>query len=135
MGSPAETIAILHEVAESRKSPASLVPLIAATAVFHSPVMHTPQQGSDLVTQYLLAALKLFSQHDFHYVRKIVDGREAALEFVAEIDGIHVNGIDLISFDLEGKIIDFKVMIRPLQAIEVVRAKMLEQLQKAKGDH
>ncbi len=134
MRSPEQTIEILHEVAESREPPASLVPWIAEDAVFHSPVMHTSQYGRTLVMQYLGAALQLFSQYGFNYVRKIVDGQHAALEFVAEIDGIHVNGVDLISFDREGKIKDFKVMIRPRKAIEAVREKMLEQLEKAKGD-
>lgn len=129
MGSPAETVAVLHEVAESRMDPAALAELIADDAVFHSPVMHTPQHGKALVMQYLGAALMLFSQHGFHYVRKMVDEENAALEFVAEIDGVHVNGVDLIAFDPEGIIRDFKVMIRPRKAIEAVRAKMLAQLE------
>lgn len=133
MGSPAETVAVLHEVAESREAPAALAELIAEDAVFHSPVMHTPQHGKPLVMQYLGAALMLFSQHGFHYVRKMIDGDNAALEFVAEIDGIHVNGVDLIAFDSEGKIKDFKVMIRPRKAIEAVRAMMLAQLEASGG--
>ncbi|MEL1251807.1 nuclear transport factor 2 family protein [Aurantiacibacter gilvus] len=132
MGSPAETVAVLHEVAESRMDPAALAELIAEDAVFHSPVMHTPQHGKVLVMQYLGAALMLFSQHGFHYVRKLIDGENAALEFAAEIDGVHVNGVDLIAFDSEGMIKDFKVMVRPLKAIEAVRAKMLAQLEAAK---
>ena len=133
MGSPGRTIALLHQVAESRESPASLAPWIAEDAVFHSPVMHRPQEGRDLVMQYLMAALQLFSQHGFRYVRKIVDGGEAALEFVAEIDGIEINGLDLISLSDDGKIRDFKVMVRPYKAIEIVRTRMLAQLEAAKG--
>ena len=128
MGSPAETVAVLHEVAESRMAPTALADLIADDAVFHSPVMHTPQHGKALVMQYLGAALQLFSQHGFHYVRKMIDGENAMLEFVAEIDGVHVNGVDIIAFDPDGMIEDFKVMVRPLKAIEAVRAKMLAQL-------
>lgn len=128
MGSPAETVAVLHEVAESRMEPAALAALIAPDAVFHSPVMHTPQHGKELVMQYLGAALTLFSQHGFHYVRKLIDGENAVLEFMAEIDGIHINGVDLIAFDSDGMIKDFKVMIRPLQAIQAVRQQMLAQL-------
>ena len=70
----------------------------------------------------------MFSQHGFRYVRKLLDGQEAALEFIAEIDGVAVNGVDLLSFDRKGNITDFKVMIRPLKAIETVRARMLAQL-------
>lgn len=128
MGSPAETVAVLHEVAESRMAPTALADLIADDAAFHSPVMHTPQHGKALVMQYLGAALQLFSQHGFHYVRKMIDGENAMLEFVAEIDGVHVNGVDIIAFDPDGMIKDFKVMVRPLKAIEAVRAKMLAQL-------
>ena len=128
MGSPAETVAVLHEVAESRMAPTALADLIADDAAFHSPVMHTPQHGKALVMQYLGAALQLFSQHGFHYVRKMIDGENAMLEFVAEIDGVYVNGVDIIAFDPDGMIKDFKVMVRPLKAIEAVRAKMLAQL-------
>ena len=128
MGSPAETVAVLHEVAESRMAPTALADLIADDAAFHSPVMHTPQHGKALVMQYLGAALQLFSQHGFHYVRKMIDGENAMLEFVAEIDGVHVNGVDIIAFNPDGMIKDFKVMVRPLKAIEAVRAKMLAQL-------
>ncbi|WP_338242044.1 nuclear transport factor 2 family protein [Aurantiacibacter hainanensis] len=134
MGSPAQAFVILHEVAESREPPASLMPWIAEDAVFHSPVMHTPQEGRELVAQYLMAALQLFSQHGFRYVRRIVDGGEAAFEFTAEIDGIEINGVDLVSLNSDGKISDFKVMVRPYKAIEIVRAKMLAQLEAAKGD-
>ncbi len=134
MGSPAETVAVLHEVAESRMEPGALAELIAEDAVFHSPVMHTSQHGKPLVMQYLGAALMLFSQHGFHYVRKIIDGENAVLEFVAEIDGVYVNGVDLIAFNAEGMIKDFKVMVRPLKAIEAVRAKMLAQLEAGKED-
>lgn len=134
MVSPAETVAILHEVAEGREHPSTLAALIADDAVFHSPVMHTPQEGRALVIQYLGAALQMFSGAGFHYVRKILDGQEAALEFVAEIDGTYINGVDLISFDEEGKIKDFKVILRPRKAIETVGRTMLAQLEAAKGD-
>ena len=69
----------------------------------------------------------------FEYVRELVDGDNAMLEFTTEMDGIHVNGIDLIRFDGDGKIIDFKVMVRPLKAVNKVweqMAAMLETMQK-----
>lgn len=104
--------------------------LLAEDAVFHSPVVHTPQQGKDKVLAYLLAAGAVFGgDTGFHYVRELVDGPEACLEFVATMDGIEVNGIDLIRFDLEGRIVDFKVMVRPLKAINMVWQKMAEALQ------
>ncbi|GAO54357.1 MULTISPECIES: nuclear transport factor 2 family protein [unclassified Novosphingobium] len=109
--------------------PALLEELIAPDAVFHSPVVHTPQEGREKVLMYLTAAAGVFGNGTFAYVRELVDGPEACLEFTAEIDGIKVNGIDLIRFDLEGRIIDFKVMVRPLKAINAVWQKMAEQLE------
>ena len=105
--------------------------LLADDAVFHSPVMHTPQVGKALVAQYLSAAFMLFSQYSFRYVREIVSGNEALLEFEAEMDDLYVNGVDIITWNDKGEITDFKVMLRPLKAIHLVQEKMLAQLQGA----
>jgi hypothetical protein len=110
--------------------PDLLAELIASDAVFHSPVVHTPQVGKDKVLTYLTAAGKVLGNEAFRYVRELVDGPEALLEFVTEIDGIAINGIDLIRFDLEGRIIDFKVMVRPLKAINKVWEMMAAQLER-----
>lgn len=107
----------------------AMMDLIAEDAVFHSPVVHTPQVGREKVILYLGAANRVFSDNGFTYVRELVDGPEACLEFTAEIDGVFVNGVDLIRFDIEGRIADFKVMIRPLKAINVIWQKMAGQLQ------
>lgn len=133
-GSPAQTIAALHAIAEGRERPEVLAELIHREGVFHSPVMHGPQCGRELVLQYLAAALALFSQHGFRYVREITGENDAALEFTAEIEGIAVNGVDLLRFDENGRITEFKVMIRPLKAIEKVREKMLAQLAAERTD-
>ena len=106
-----------------------LVNLLAEDAVFYSPVMHTPQVGNALVAQYLCAAFQLFSQYSFVYVREIVNGNEAVLEFEAEMDGLYLNGVDIITWNDDGKITDFKVMLRPLKAIHLVQEKMIAQLQ------
>ena len=103
--------------------------LIAEDAVFHSPVVHTPQAGKAKVLMYLNAAGKVLGNETFHYVRELVDGPEVMLEFMAEVDGVTVNGIDLIRFDLEGRIVDFKVMVRPLKAINKVWELMAAQLE------
>jgi hypothetical protein len=110
--------------------PDLLAELIADDAVFHSPVVHTPQAGKEKVLAYLNAAGKVLGNDAFRYVRELVDGPEALLEFVTEIDGIAINGIDLIRFDLEGRIIDFKVMVRPLKAINKVWELMAAQLER-----
>jgi hypothetical protein len=103
--------------------------LIADDAVFHSPVVHTPQAGKAKVLLYLTAASKVLGNDSFRYVRELVDGPEAMLEFLVEVDGVTVNGIDLIRFDLEGRIVDFKVMVRPLKAINKVWERMAAQLE------
>lgn len=105
--------------------------MLAETCVFHSPVVHTPQVGKAIVSKYLLSAAKVLNGDSFAYVRELIDGDNACLEFVSEIDGIKINGIDLIRFDDEGKIIDFKVMVRPIKAVNKLWEMMAAQLQAA----
>ena len=93
--------------------------------------MHAPQQGRALVAGYLAAAMDVFGNPDFRYVREIVGEREAALEFETRIDGVHVNGIDLVRWNEDGRIVDFKVMIRPLKAIELIHQLMAQRLAEA----
>lgn len=122
-----------HAYMESGGDPALLSALIAETCVFHSPVVHTPQAGKPVVMAYLLAAAQVLGNDTFHYVRELVDGDEIMLEFVTELDGISVNGVDIIHFNSDGKISDFKVMVRPLKAINAVWQMMGAQLAAAKG--
>ncbi len=103
--------------------------LIAQDAVFHSPVVHTPQRGREKVMLYLGAAARVFAGASFTYVREMVDGSEVCLEFTAMIAGTEIDGVDLIRFDLEGRIVDFKVMVRPLRAIDVLWEKMAAELE------
>ncbi len=121
-------LAAWHRYMQSN-DPAQLDQLVADDAVFHSPVVHTPQEGREKVLMYLTAAGQVFGNGTFRYVRELVDGPEACLEFACEIDGITVNGIDLIRFDLEGRIVDFKVMVRPLKAINKVWEQMAVQME------
>lgn len=118
-----------HAYMESRGDPALLSDLIADDAVFHSPVVHTPQVGKPVVMAYLVAASHVLGNDNFHYVRELVDGGQMMLEFVTEIDGIAINGVDIIRFNDDGNIIDFKVMVRPLKAINKVWEVMAAQLQ------
>jgi ketosteroid isomerase-like protein len=117
-----------HRLVQSRDS-ASLSELLADDVVFHSPVVHTPQRGRPLTELYLRAALKVFFNDSFRYVRELVDGNNAVLEFVVEMDGIAVNGVDMISWNEQGKIVDFKVMLRPLKAINLIHEKMGRMLE------
>ncbi len=127
-----QAITTLHAVVEGKAEPKALAEWIADDAVFHSPVMYTPQEGKFLVMQYLGAALKMFAPHGFTYRREVIDGQNAVLEFTAEMHGVHVNGVDIITLDASGKIIEFKVMVRPLKAIEKVREVMLAMLEAAR---
>ena len=121
-----------HAYMEGGSDPALLSDLLAEDVVFHSPVVHTPQHGKPIVMAYLLAAAKVLGNDSFRYVRELVDGDEMMLEFVTELDGITINGIDIIRFDKDGKISDFKVMVRPLKAINKVWEMMGAQLERAK---
>ena len=118
---------------EGDRSAESLRPLLAENATFHSPVVHTPQRGIDLTLAYLTAADTVFGNGSFAYVRTLVDGDNAMLEFTAEIDGIHINGMDLIHWNADGLIDDFKVMVRPLKAINMLWKMMGQQLEKQAG--
>lgn len=120
-----------HRVMKGGNRPDELAAIIREDAVFHSPVVHTPQRGRALVVAYLAAAGQTLGTASFRYVRELVDGDDALLEFETEMDGIHVNGVDLIRFDADGMIADFKVMVRPLKAVNKVWEQMAAQLAKA----
>jgi hypothetical protein len=124
-------VAAWHAYMDSDADPALLAAMVADDAVFHSPVVHSPQEGKAKVMLYLLSAAKVLGGDSFRYVREIVEGNDALLEFTAEIDGIHVNGIDLIRFDDAGMIKDFKVMVRPVKAVNKLWEMMAAQLQAA----
>ncbi|MEO5735304.1 MAG: nuclear transport factor 2 family protein [Rubrivivax sp.] len=123
----AHPLAIWHRLVENR-DPSDLDTLLADDAVFHSPVVHTPQHGKRRCVGYLSAALQVFGNPSFRYVREIVGEHDAMLEFETEIDGITVNGIDLIRWNDAGQIVDFKVMVRPLKAMQVIQQQMATML-------
>ncbi|WP_088286320.1 nuclear transport factor 2 family protein [Ideonella sp. A 288] len=118
-----------HAVVTSRDM-ARLEALLADDVVFHSPVVHTPQRGKAITTLYLAGAMQVLNTPHFRYEREIVGERDALLEFVTEIDGLTINGVDLIRWNEAGQIIDFKVMVRPLKAVNAVHQKMGEMLQR-----
>ncbi len=118
-----DTMKRWHEVAQA-KDVEGLRQLLADDVVFHSPVVHTPQEGKAITAKYLEAAFNVLNNESFSYVRKMQDAENAILEFRLEIDGIVVNGVDMIHWNDEGLIDDFKVMIRPLKAINVIHQGM-----------
>ena len=117
-----------HDLIRSR-SPEGLDALLADDVVMHSPVVHTPLRGKAITRQYLHAALHVFINDSFRYVREVTGPQDAILEFEVSIDGILVNGVDMIHWNEEGQIDDFKVMLRPLKAVNLIHQKMAEMLQ------
>ena len=100
---------------------------------FISPVVFTPQRGKPVTMQYLLSAGHVFNDTNFATQREIEADDRLVMEFEAEIDGKYVNGVDIIDFDTDGLITQFKVMVRPLQAVNMLWQKMGEQLGAAKS--
>lgn len=130
---PTHPLATWHELVRTR-NPAGLDALLAEDVVFYSPVVHTPQRGKTITAQYLGAAFHVFFDESFRYVREIADDHGAVLEFEVEIDGISVNGVDMLKWNEDGRIVEFKVMIRPLQAINLIHQKMAAMLASARHD-
>jgi len=124
--------------------PGGLDALLAEDVVFYSPVVFTPQKGREITKAYLNAAYDTFDgdanaasgdsaddeRKGFRYVKQVLAGRTAVLEFETEMDGKYVNGVDIITSDDEGRIVEFKVMIRPLQAVNTVHAQMAAMLKR-----
>lgn len=124
-------IAAWHHIVHTRDG-RGIAALLADDVVFHSPVVHTPQLGKRITTHYLAAALQVFGNPSFRYVREVVGERDAVLEFETGIDGIVVNGVDMLSWNDDGLVTSFKVMVRPLKAIQVIHEKMAAMLQAAR---
>ncbi len=108
-----------------------LMAMLAEDAVFHSPIVHTPQHGKAITFAYLRAADETFQNSQFEYLTEFDCGDRAVLEFQAELDSIKINGVDMIFWNAAGLITEFKVMVRPLKAVNMLHAKMAEQLAKA----
>ena len=127
MTTPAETgLARWHRVVESRDATA-LPAMIAPGAVFRSPAVHTPQEGRDVVVAYLAAALVVLGP-ELAYHDTWTREHDAVLRFTTVVDGRQVEGVDLITWDDEGLITGFTVMVRPFKALEALIGAMAEQL-------
>ena len=122
------TLHTWHELVRTRNAK-GLAALLADDVVFHSPVVHTPQVGKAVTQQYLAAASHVFFDASFRYVRELTGPHDAVLEFQVTIDGIAVNGVDMLKWNDEGQITEFKVMVRPLKAINLIHQKMAAMLQ------
>jgi len=129
--------------------PGGLDELLHDDVVFLSPVVFTPQEGKAITTMYLNAAGQALpgegaesvadavangtSGGGFRYTKEVLDGHTAVLEFETTVEGKYVNGVDIITCDDDGKIVEFKVMVRPLQAVNAVWAQMGAVLESMKG--
>jgi hypothetical protein len=120
--------------------PGGLDELLADDVVFYSPVVFTPQKGKDLTKLYLMAAGNTFGgdeaknsgdlkESSFRYTKEVLTGNQAILEFETKIEGKYVNGVDIITFNDDGRISEFKVMIRPLQAVNIIHMQMQRMLE------
>ena len=118
---------------EKDHSRETLSKMLHDDVVFHSPVVHTPQEGKDITMLYLNSAGEVLGGSDFEYVRIVEQGNHAILEFNQVIDGIKIDGIDMITWDDDGMIVEFKVMVRPLKAINKVHQQMGVMLEKMKA--
>ena len=134
-----------HEIMKSGGINASqkLDDLLDDDVIFYSPVVFTPQKGKEITKLYLGAASGVFGdskiknessnkKSKFKYIKEIVNGNQACLEFETEMNGKYVNGIDLITWNEDNKITEFKVLVRPLQAVNILHQSMGEMLEKLK---
>lgn len=119
-----------HQVVKSRDVQ-TLKDLLAEDVVFVSPVVHTPQAGRAITLAYLQAAMQVLNNATFRYPNEWYGADSAVLEFECEVEGISVNGIDMIHWNAEGRIDRFKVMVRPLKAVNKLHELMGRQLQQA----
>lgn len=118
-----DTIAAWHRYMVDA-SPEALDALLANDVVFRSPAVHTPQAGKAITAKYLLAAAQVLGGPAFRYEREWRGEGSAILEFFTEVDGLQVQGIDLIVWGGDGRITEFTVMVRPLKALNAVIARM-----------
>ncbi|MDF1697691.1 MAG: nuclear transport factor 2 family protein [Saprospiraceae bacterium] len=127
-----EVLKLWHEAVQKR-DPSILDTILAEDVVFYSPVVWTAQKGKMITTLYLSAAIHVIGTKDFKYVKELVSANFICLEFTTIIDGITVNGVDLITLNNSNQIIEFKVMVRPLKGMMILKEKMfalMEQMGK-----
>ena len=143
-------MAIIHDVIERwhrhlrGELPGGLDELLHPDVVFFSPIVYTPQEGREITKLYLTAAGQTLpgdpavgddgdgapEEGGFRYTKHVLDGDTAVLEFETTVAGKYVNGVDVIRCDDDGKIVEFRVMIRPLQAVNLVHAQMKAALER-----
>ena len=125
-------LAAWHRVAEAR-DPSGLADLLAPDCVFRSPAVHTPQEGREVTTAYLSAALVVLGP-TLTYRHEWVDDGSAVLEFSAELDGVAVHGIDMLRWDAEDRVTEFTVMVRPFKGLTALMEQMAAALTRGRAE-
>lgn len=123
-----ESLKRWHHAVQKRDT-SILEDILADDVTFYSPAIWAPQNGKTLTKMYLIGAMLVLGGEEFEYVKEIVSGNMACLEFTTKIDDKIINGVDIITFDESGKIIEFKVMVRPYSSLVKLKEKMFELLQ------
>ena len=122
------TIAAWHDLVKNRNVK-GLAAVLADNCVFHSPIVHTPQVGKAITKKYLLAAFHVLDTGQFRYVGEWYGEQSAVLEFETAIGDVQVNGVDMLEWNASGQITKFKVMLRPVKALQTVVPLMAQALQ------
>ena len=112
-----------HEIVKSGNTE-NLSSIIDSACIFYSPVVFTPQKGKELTIKYLSAAALVFGDDSFKYIKEVINEKNACLEFELKLNGIEINGVDLISWNDKNKISEFKVLIRPLKGVQLIHELM-----------
>ncbi|HBO13484.1 MAG TPA: hypothetical protein DD491_11920 [Halieaceae bacterium] len=126
-----QVLSTWHDILEAR-DPSRLGEILAEDCVFYSPVVHTPQAGRELTALYLTGAMHVFND-SFRYLKEVVDAPHAVLEFSCRLDDIEINGVDIITVNAAGLISEFKVMVRPLKAVNLLHERMRAMLEQIGG--
>ncbi len=110
-----------------------LTEIVDDNCIFYSPVVFTPQRGKDITLKYLMAASEVFNASNFKYHKEIISNQHASLEFTLTLEDTEINGIDLITWNDDGLITEFKVFIRPLQGVNIIHKMMGNMLESFKN--
>ncbi len=124
----ASPLAQWHQLVKT-KDPKVLNAILDDNVVFESPVVHTPQLGKPITFKYLMAAMHVLNNDSFTYLNEWSGPTSAVLEFQSTVEGITINGVDIISWNESGQITNFKVMVRPLKAVNKLHEMMGRMLQ------
>ncbi len=126
MNTRPEPLSAWHRIVETRDV-ALLEGLLDEGCVFRSPAVHTPQEGKELTTAYLSAALVVLGP-TLRYRHEWYDASSAVLEFTAELDGRSVHGVDMLRWDTHGRLVEFTVMVRPFKGLTTLMEQMAAAL-------